>query len=524
MTKEPTKKGGVSGRRDRLPRVILIAGLALGLGIFLVWAFLPIPFLLNWIPDDSFYYFQPAAMMAQGYVPSFDGVDAGNGFHPVWMLLLVPIFALKPVDADLPVHLALALSAVLFTAGAYLIYKILRRLEVDALFAAYGAATFILWPAAGPMAVDGEVTPVNILVLGFLAWTFLRLWEAKRVSAREAVGLGALGGLAILTRNDNALLLAILFPLLATTGAARNRGRAALIAAATAGAVIVPWLAWNYVLTGEVVPTSLGAVPLVMYGNFTTAPGDYGAALARGLRFLAEYSPNFEQYSPLKMGILVVYGVVASWLWHGDRAEKRRVLFLLSWLAFIAACYVVHAGVRWYLRTWHLGAALLVNQLFLWYGLHLVAHKARRPRRFAHVAAAAIALTFPFHAVFILHTPFYPWQREMRAGGDWARAHPRERVGALNAGIVAYYGGNNVVDLDGNMNAAAYEALRRHRLYDYCRSRGVTRVVDYESWAKGTYKTFWPRARVDRLEPLSYELDDPAVGFAHSRYVIFRLR
>ena len=43
--------------------------------------------------DDSFYYFQVARNTAEGYFSSFDGGSTRtNGYHPLWMFLLVPFF------------------------------------------------------------------------------------------------------------------------------------------------------------------------------------------------------------------------------------------------------------------------------------------------------------------------------------------------------------------------------------------------------------------------------------------------
>ena len=48
------------------------------------------------LPDDAYYYFMLAHhTVASGNV-SIDGVHVTNGFHPLWYLLLVPIFGWGP--------------------------------------------------------------------------------------------------------------------------------------------------------------------------------------------------------------------------------------------------------------------------------------------------------------------------------------------------------------------------------------------------------------------------------------------
>src|SRR6202041_2863493 len=44
------------------------------------------------MPDDAFFYFKIAENIVQGLGPTFDGLGATNGFHPLWLVILIPIF------------------------------------------------------------------------------------------------------------------------------------------------------------------------------------------------------------------------------------------------------------------------------------------------------------------------------------------------------------------------------------------------------------------------------------------------
>ena len=46
--------------------------------------------------DDGFYYFKIAQHIAQGAGSSFDGVTTTTGYHPLWMLCLIPTFLISP--------------------------------------------------------------------------------------------------------------------------------------------------------------------------------------------------------------------------------------------------------------------------------------------------------------------------------------------------------------------------------------------------------------------------------------------
>jgi hypothetical protein len=58
--------------------------------------------------DDAYYYLIIARNFAYSGIPSFDGLHATNGFHPLWMLLLAAMYRLIGRDADLFTQIAAA--------------------------------------------------------------------------------------------------------------------------------------------------------------------------------------------------------------------------------------------------------------------------------------------------------------------------------------------------------------------------------------------------------------------------------
>mgnify|MGYP001100851924 CR=1 FL=1 len=78
---------GTDGRRGLIALALLGTALRLGL----VWSGACDN---RVVADDAFYYFAIARNVAAGLGPTFDGLAATNGFHPLWLLLLTPVFAL----------------------------------------------------------------------------------------------------------------------------------------------------------------------------------------------------------------------------------------------------------------------------------------------------------------------------------------------------------------------------------------------------------------------------------------------
>src|SRR5512147_37322 len=79
------------------------------------------------IRDDAYYYFKVAQNITEGHGITFDGINLTNGFHPLWMLVCIPVFALARYDLILPLRVLLLVMAILDAATAVLIYRLGKR-------------------------------------------------------------------------------------------------------------------------------------------------------------------------------------------------------------------------------------------------------------------------------------------------------------------------------------------------------------------------------------------------------------
>jgi hypothetical protein len=77
--------------------------------------------------DDAYYYFKVAQNVSEGHGSTFDGINPTNGYHPLWMLVCIPIFALARFDLILPLRILIILLAGLRAATSILLYHLLRK-------------------------------------------------------------------------------------------------------------------------------------------------------------------------------------------------------------------------------------------------------------------------------------------------------------------------------------------------------------------------------------------------------------
>ena len=77
--------------------------------------------------DDAYYYFKVAQNISEGHGSTFDGINPSNGYHPLWMLVCIPIFALARFDLILPLRILILVLAGLRAATSLLLYRVLKN-------------------------------------------------------------------------------------------------------------------------------------------------------------------------------------------------------------------------------------------------------------------------------------------------------------------------------------------------------------------------------------------------------------
>lgn len=216
----------------------------------------PIPIRLD---DDAFYYLTIARNIAAGLGSTFDGLGPTNGYHPIWLGLLIPLAAVAPSD-DWLIGSVYVLNSLLWIAAVMLLAALGRSMGCrrEMVFALpvliwYGAT----WGGRGHyLFFTGLEIGLTIVLLLLIVWRALAIdLYGKAVRWQSLIGLGALLGLLVLTRLDTVFIAAVLIGLLALNSA-RLKGSlargiaAALLLAAPVGLALGLYVAFNLAVAG----------------------------------------------------------------------------------------------------------------------------------------------------------------------------------------------------------------------------------------------------------------------------------
>jgi hypothetical protein len=155
--------------------------------------------------DDAYYYFKVAQNISEGRGSTFDGIHPTNGYHPLWTLVCIPIFALARFDLILPLRVLLIVMGTLNVATAIVLYRLLRgalSFPAGVLAAVYWTFDpFVQFRYYRP-GLESGIALLFIVLLLYLLYRFERSWRVTTPSVGQIATLGIIAALAVLSRLD----------------------------------------------------------------------------------------------------------------------------------------------------------------------------------------------------------------------------------------------------------------------------------------------------------------------------------
>ncbi len=508
-------------------------------------------YIVQFVPDDAFYYLKTAQNIVAGYGSTFDRFSSTNGYHPLWMAMLLPLAAV----ARSPLHLlvdALLLSIALNVLGALLLYLFLRKLTNSLWLSLVGMGMYFLNPQAIASSVDGLETSISSIF--FMTSLYLVLSRLGRPKANDPIDLliGLCLGLLFLARTDNVLFVGAFFLLVVVNGQRCLWLQRSITVAAPMALVVTPWILWNWCQFGSLVQASADALPYVLHGAYMsgghTSLQMLGYSGVRLFHFMVLTLPVSQGFPPLLYQIILAVAIrflLARWRQHAQapRMHSAIALVLLLWVASFVLIFI-HTFLRWYPRPWYFDQLIILSAVTLclaWSLLH-------RPRQWIGQAQLSSGILFwkrsrmiriggsillvaglGLVAGFELHItddPPNPQQVEMLAAADWIRDNLDHRtvIGAFNAGIIAFFSNQRVLNLDGVMDDAMYKAIKQSELVCTMRKASMGYYVDYDPIMLELYSPFLGSCNTQVQWIKVRNIRQSAVRWEDSVLTVYRLK
>jgi hypothetical protein len=486
----------------------LLLGGAVALRLFILAA-PPGGWLAQGIADDSFYYLTIARHVANGSGFTFDGLLPTNGFHPLFALLLTPLFWLFPEGGLPPVYASQVLVLALNLVVAVPLYFLLKLVGGPT----SGRAGVLVWlynPWALIFTVSGVESALYVLciVLALYAYAHWRLHPGLR-DFKSPVLIGILLGATVLARSDGVFLGLVLGLDLLLFNSWREPGlrkhfgwdlfRPAILIIFSAAAVMAPWLLWNWFTFGDLVQVSGQAVYWHTHAR-AVAAGDSAAWITSALLSLLRTYVGGMYFSAGAFVILVLAVAMRLMPMKSRIPVPQPGKRLLTVCGLYGILLLTFYGVYlWQLQFWYFMPVLLVSAVFggvLWAWICEV---------FTEVGNPVVPRIAELGLVLVVLLTFLPVWRSWQSGslqvypaqaGAFRLAEklaqetpPDAVVGAWNSGILGYFSGRTVINLDGVVNNELHREIRSQNssyfdlcaIWGYVQKRNIQYLTDYEN-------------------------------------------
>lgn len=162
--------------------------------------------------DDAYYYFKVAQNVSMGLGSTFDGINLTNGYHPLWMLICVPIFALARFDLILPLRILLVFLALMRAVTAILLYRLLDKTltrPIAMLAAVYWAFDYGIHITIYQQGLETGLAAFALILFLYFLQRFEQDRKAAPVKWNQVVPLGFAAALVLFSRLDMVFLGAI---------------------------------------------------------------------------------------------------------------------------------------------------------------------------------------------------------------------------------------------------------------------------------------------------------------------------
>jgi hypothetical protein len=494
--------------------VALVAAAAV---LRLIIAWMPDEWLLRHVlGDDPFYYFTIARNLGHGHGLTFDGVEPTNGVHPMWLVVITPIFGWVH-DPWTAVHLCLTLAAVIDVVALVLFIILLRELRIGGTVIIGAAGLYGLSPLllSGASPLNGLETALSLLATFAFLIHYRRVAEGPRTGP-QFVGLSLGAAFLFLTRTDSAILLLFAFAWLLWR-VRFNRSKLVGLTAAAFGAacVVAPWLIWSWRRFGSPIQVSGLAAAYVSRAMFESHGGtwlDYASKVIRNLATLFAYVPvgrgvastlgrrataNVIACAVLSVSVFRLAGSASP---LERRAFRARLTPWWPLLVGASVFVVVHTLRAIELRSWYFATLVPIYSVLLALGADFLA-RSLGERSLISQRRVGIATAASLMAMLASG-----WCSGLagRCGelGSYAaltaanRMLPEgTRIGAWNAGLFGYfYQQGQVVNLDGLVNNSAYRHILDRSLGRYAAERRIDYLLDADG-AIDFGKPYWDGGR-----------------------------
>jgi len=487
--------------------ILLFSFTAVVICLFLFFALADIKQVVSVTPDDVSYYFKIAANVSDGKGFSFDGISETNGFHPLWLYVLIPVYVIAAGGQEILFRIPILFSLLLISISAVLFYSILIKFYSKKIVLISGLIFFIFVMIPS---VNGLESSLLILMISIL---FLYGYKADVFSTnhhKKQFIYGMILGLVLLTRLDMFFLAIYIclfcMVLIFLPNHKKLPGWLRLISIAGGTFLVIgPYFLYNFLHFRYLMPIS-GALK-TCFPKVALSPD-----------VLRSFNLSSGKINLVTLSFAVTFSIYYLFKYIKAKSIKNNhSYFELSMVVFSLAAlsHSLHAVfiMKWAVRPWHflpnflfLALAIAIPLNFFLSNLKKLKHNSWE--LILYWAAIGVLILFgTFRLVNYLRPQIPNWQIVSYDAAIWVENNtPADTILAMkDTGNFSFFSQRSVINLDGVVNNYAYQdSLKNQELGVYLNKNKVDYLVrhsvkqwrnvmqgDYDQFSMSYYSHFY---------------------------------
>lgn len=443
------------------------------------------------IIDDAYLSLTIAKNISKGLGPLYSD-NYTNGFQPLYVFLMVPVYLIFPNDLITPVHIALIISALFDTLTLLFLFKILSMI-CNTKWAFYTlSAVWLFNSYIIKNTLNGLETAISLFFIVLALFWYYRIKQKTDLSNKSFFILGIIIGFAALARIDNLFLLLSLLVVLTLNKVSENENIANYfkkIVFVLIGCVIIysPWLIYSYIYTGDLYPVSGKAVRYMSLAQVFHEPTyDNWYSKILSVAFSRIFNNNWVIMAAFVLTILMSFFILKRNQLKGFFSHifyNKRILVIFSLCLFCS--YSFYIFTFWFFDRYFYPIALLFIMLIVMSIDYLNFKVNKKSIRYITSVLLAVIIIISFgkndfqNLYFSKETKIHGYMNI----GLWANQNikPGTIIGSSQTGALGYFADNlKVINLDGVVNKGCYESFLQKRNIEYIHDMRIKYIIGWE--------------------------------------------
>ena len=446
--------------------------------------------------DDSFYLHTVSKNIGFGNGFTIDGKHLTNGVQPLVVVMNAPFYSVASPDRWLGLRLSFILSAAIDCLTILFLFKLVKGLTSSdgKAWLSPPMIASMMWAFSYPVmsqTMNGMETGILSLFIITTLYFYSKYRSINRdrsLSAKEYSTLGVLLGFMVLARIDTVIFTVMIF-CYELFLVRKKIELKPFILPVLSFLISSPWWIYNYVVFGSLMPTSGSAESI----NGASLSENVLRALTTltDTAFSVVFLP-YDKVSGLYKYIWILLGAVSLILLLRSSLTRKSVatflssasvkllliygvVILLYYVFFFHAPYFIPR----YAQPLRIVGLLVVSHLLYTF---IMAYRGRTSKVLKLVAVCLSLVVLGFNISFYGNNFLGKGMSELYYAGLWAKAHPNALVGMQQSGTAGFVA-DNVVNLDGKVNAEVLRYMKRGERGKYIAEGPITHIADWYEFA-----------------------------------------